>query len=325
MTADDWRRVTRRFPCPVCGGTGWCAVSTNGQLCLCMRTDSEWPAKRGMGGFFHRLSSNTTLPSARRTQRRPPVLAKKRGEISDWILDQLSLEQRHLDHLRGTQRRLRDEQVERRRYRTWPGFEGRAELALRAVKEFGAWMRGYPGFHLARGGRPAFVGAVGLLLPVADGENNTIAFQVRPDNLVVGKRIWLSSRGRRQGTGSGAPAHFSRPHCVRDEMSAYLVEGVLSADICSDALGSLCVGLSGKTNWRGVDAERLKSGLVERTIIALDEDQRGTALSSDTAQLAQHLSTHFEVQFARWDGTVAKGFDDCLASGAEFVISALWQ
>ncbi len=318
----NWRRVTRRHPCPICGRTGWCAVTDNGELCLCMRAESDWPAKDGMGGHFHRLAATLSVARPRLPRRKATAFdPRMRGTISAWILDRLALEEPHYEHLKGAQRRLTMEQIVRRRYRSWPGASERAELATQGVREFGAMMREYPGFYIDRNGLPALAGPEGLLLPVADDSGRVVAFQIRPDDATIGKRLWLSSAGRRSGTGSGAPAHFSYPAFVRDPFTAYVVEGVLSADICSDTLGAPCIGIAGKTNWRTLDPERLATSLVERIVIALDQDDPNVQISEEARDAGQFLGNHVQVQFASWDGNRAKGFDDCLIKKLRFAIS----
>ncbi len=315
----DWRRVTRHNPCPICGRSSWCAASSNGELCLCMRQASDWPAIGGMGGHFHRLTPDASVAVRQKVPARHTIFDPRlRGTISDWILSQLTLQQRHLDHLRGAQRRLNDEQVARRRYRTWPGREERIGLAERAATEFGALIREYPGFYTGRDDRAAFAGPDGLLLPVSDAQANVIGFQIRPNDPTLGKRVWLSSSVRRDGTGSAAPAHVSFPKHVSDPVTAYVVEGVLNADISSDLIGALCIGIAGKTNWRALDRRELSRGLIENVVVALDED--GDYDESNRHAIGEFLATSFRVRCARWDAPRAKGFDDLLNARGWFEI-----
>ena len=322
MTLGDWRRVTKRYPCPVCGGNGWCAVSSNGDVCLCMRTESDWPAKQGMGGHLHRLSMEQHIPSPpTRMPSRPLLPTRKRSEISDWILDQLSLRRVHLEHLRGTQRQLSDAQIERRRYRSWPGYDDRRHLALIAWNTFGEAMCGFPGFYVDDDTEPSFVGPLGLLLPIRKFDGDIAAFQVRPDAADYGKRLWLSSSDRWFGTGSAAPAHMSRPASGAYASTLYVVEGVLNADICSDRLGAVCVGLSGMTNWRSVDWRGTIAELhVMTVIVALDRDTGRSRVEQERTLLRDECSRYADTRIATWDGELAKGFDDALNGGLPFVI-----
>lgn len=315
----NWRRVTRRDPCPICGGAGWCAVSANGEVCLCMRTESDWPSNGAMGGHVHRLSGEARAPAWRTSvDVKSPLTPSTRREISEWLLDHLGLEEPHREHLTGAQRQLTDEQIEHRRYRSWPGRDERRRLAVRAHAMFGASMSGYPGYHTDRHRDSAFVGPEGLLLPVRDLDGNIAAFQVRPDSPSSGKRLWLSSSNRRNGAGSGAPSHVSAPRTRKNTREIYVVEGVLSADICSDRLGAVSIGLSGMTNWRSVNwLELIEAVGTTCVVIALDQDKDGHA-EQERYSLRAECGQHVETRIATWNGDLAKGLDDCLIAGLTF-------
>ncbi len=53
MSADGWRRVSRRHPCPVCDKPDWCLVSPDGSAAICARTES--PKRCGEAGHLHKL------------------------------------------------------------------------------------------------------------------------------------------------------------------------------------------------------------------------------------------------------------------------------
>jgi len=69
----DWIRVRRSKPCPICGKPDWCSISSDGQVIVCMRAESERPCKSG--GWFHRLSEPVRYkPEIRRKPK--PVLVE---------------------------------------------------------------------------------------------------------------------------------------------------------------------------------------------------------------------------------------------------------
>jgi hypothetical protein len=288
-----------------------------------MRVESDWPAQTGMGGHLHRLVAEPTAPPLPRPAHSGPIItAAQHGEIGEWILDQLDLLPEHLEHLKGPQRRFSDEQIERRGYRSWPELADRHGLAERAWAEFGTRMRGVPGFYVDVHRDAYFVGPQGLLLPVRDVEGNITAFQVRPDTPSRGKRLWLSSLGRRYGSGSGAPPHVSRPGSGRDVAMLYVVEGVLNADICSDQVGAVCLGLSGVTNWRNINWSVLINQFQATTvIIALDQDCDEGRAQTERTLLRDVCSEHVVTKMATWDGRLAKGLDDCLNADLRFTTS----
>jgi len=59
----DWRRVSKRQPCPVCGKPDWCAVATDGTAALCQRVESS--KRIGDGGWLHRLQNSSGQPRQR--------------------------------------------------------------------------------------------------------------------------------------------------------------------------------------------------------------------------------------------------------------------
>jgi len=70
--SNEWIRVTRRKPCPICQRPDWCSVSANGQVVVCMRAESEKPCRSG--GWFHRLSEPVRYkPEIRRKPKPVPV------------------------------------------------------------------------------------------------------------------------------------------------------------------------------------------------------------------------------------------------------------
>lgn len=66
----EWRRVSRREPCPICEHADWCGVSSDGAVCHCMRVSSDHPCPSG--GWFHFLVERPRRPTARHGPK-PPV------------------------------------------------------------------------------------------------------------------------------------------------------------------------------------------------------------------------------------------------------------
>ncbi len=53
LTTSKWIRVSRASPCPICRRPDWCGVAADGSAAICMRVESERPARNG--GWLHRL------------------------------------------------------------------------------------------------------------------------------------------------------------------------------------------------------------------------------------------------------------------------------
>ncbi len=71
----DWRRVSRREPCRICGKPQWCTIHANGSAC-CMRVESERPMKNG--GWLHK-SENPVQVTAN-----PRPRIQKPDKTIDW-------------------------------------------------------------------------------------------------------------------------------------------------------------------------------------------------------------------------------------------------
>lgn len=57
---DDFARVSRAYPCPICGKPDWCLVErgSHPDRALCARVPSTRPA--GQAGWIHLLGPSTT-------------------------------------------------------------------------------------------------------------------------------------------------------------------------------------------------------------------------------------------------------------------------
>lgn len=71
--AIPWRRVSQRHPCPICRKPDWCTVAPDGEVCCCMRVESDHVLRNG--GWLHRLKdqplSPVLLPPPRRLWQEP--------------------------------------------------------------------------------------------------------------------------------------------------------------------------------------------------------------------------------------------------------------
>jgi 5S rRNA maturation endonuclease (ribonuclease M5) len=67
----SWKRVTREFPCPICGKPDWCLVSADGSAAICARVQSPKPCGRSSAGWLH-LLSNEPVSRWRTVERSKP-------------------------------------------------------------------------------------------------------------------------------------------------------------------------------------------------------------------------------------------------------------
>lgn len=57
----DWARVSKSSPCPICGKRDWCCTSSDGYVALCMRNESERRLTNDAGefrGYIHQLKDD---------------------------------------------------------------------------------------------------------------------------------------------------------------------------------------------------------------------------------------------------------------------------
>lgn len=57
MAAEKMERVTRSKPCPICGHSDWCLVSTDGSAAICPRAEEGSLKKCGDAGYLHILEN----------------------------------------------------------------------------------------------------------------------------------------------------------------------------------------------------------------------------------------------------------------------------
>lgn len=80
--ARDWRRVSRREPCPACGRPDWCMVTGpvgDPTAAICPRVVSG--RRAGAGGYLHLLRRDGEYRSRRRTVRVPTLLGRDVSSI----------------------------------------------------------------------------------------------------------------------------------------------------------------------------------------------------------------------------------------------------
>lgn len=51
----EWKRVTRKHPCPICGKPDWCCYTADESVVLCMRVQNDHPSRGDAGGWVYRM------------------------------------------------------------------------------------------------------------------------------------------------------------------------------------------------------------------------------------------------------------------------------
>lgn len=63
LNESNYVRVRRDLPCPICGKPDWCSISSDGQICICMRVSEGCVLETKNNGFLHRLTDTDTTPA----------------------------------------------------------------------------------------------------------------------------------------------------------------------------------------------------------------------------------------------------------------------
>ena len=76
-------RVGRGYPCPICGKPDWCSVSSDGNICICMRVSEGSQQQTQNGGYLHRLTPES--PGLTDTDKTPaPGIPGIPGTLGSW-------------------------------------------------------------------------------------------------------------------------------------------------------------------------------------------------------------------------------------------------
>lgn len=321
MPLQSTRRVTRGEPCPVCESATWCLVARDGRYAVCMRVESDRPARGGLGGWVHRLRDTPSSGSARHSLPRPrPGNRMAPPERRDYVYRRLQEAARLSDKHREDMlvRGFAAGTTAKRGYRTLP-LSGRAKLARESHNGDAGCLAGVPGFYQADDGYWTLAGVPGLLIPCLSPTGRIRAYRVRPDDRNGGgKYRWFSSDQKRAGTGSGVHCHVARPLSgeLRDD-AVWVVEGEIKADLCAERLGAVVLSIPGVSTWvRALPdvAALLPDG--GRVVVALDADWReNPQVHAAVWGLCQAVpALGYETEVGLWDVT-HKGLDDLLAGG----------
>jgi len=170
------------------------------------------------------------------------------------FLEELTLEDEDRENLKA--RGFTDEAIESLGYKTFPAYEkGNYFEICRRMQADGISLKGIPGFYMSKKGDWTFAQLTkGVIMPCRDAANRIQALQIRKrDSLrrviegdLEAKCGWFSSKGRKNGCGSGAPVHFAcdwvwkgknfTPYFDQKKEGAKkgfaLTEGIMKADLC---------------------------------------------------------------------------------------------
>lgn len=320
----DWRDVSPRHRCQVCGADSWCQVHRTEPVVLCKRTASDREKQNAQGETFwvHRLDGATwsgpepePLTDAELNPARaaPDVL----DQVYRHLLAQLVLSDAHRAGL--ARRKLAPDAIAAGLYRTLP-IEGRARVARAVVERFGADVAAaVPGFvRVEKNGRSwwSVAGAAGLLVPAIDADGRVVAIKIRRDDATGGDRYRCMSSRHHGGSSALLAVHV--PPFEGDRTTVRVVEGELKAGACTALSGAWTVSVPGVSSWRLALPVLARLGAT-KVRVAFDADWRSNprverAMHELAAALQDALGPT-NVAIETWPEACGKGLDDVLAAG----------
>ena len=314
-----WVRVSRSFPCPVCGRPDWCSVSENGETVKCMRVASDSSKEDATGAtyFLHRMTDHVEVPShAPRAAAAPAELAGEgdRDRAYRALISRLQLVVGHQQDLR--RRGLSSEQLLTRGYRSWPPFARRREICEWVGRVTGGIdLRTVPGFVMGKfGGLTLAGGEDAYGIPCRDVEGRIVGMQLRHDRPELGSKYVFLLSTKHGGPSPGYLTHV--PLHTGSTAEVRVTEGFLKSDVATALGGVLTIGMSNCSAYRQLPP--ILTGLgVRRVALCPDADVRSNPLVSrgTLATAAALQGAGFEVSIEGWPPSCGKGIDDVLAGG----------
>ncbi|WP_163537261.1 DUF3854 domain-containing protein [Gracilibacillus sp. YIM 98692] len=178
-----------RISCPICGHVGGCMQHKDGEMVACIRTSSDRPFSKNsaLPSYLHFLNGDKKRRKIKsqevKARSEKKLAAGQLHEVYTVMLDKLALTDDHFGHLTSAKRRLNDDQIERRQYRSFPNKPW--NIVKEIQEEVNVPLKGVPGFFKANGKYGAFwsiAGRDGILIPYRNEKKQIVGFQYRIDN-----------------------------------------------------------------------------------------------------------------------------------------------
>lgn len=318
-TTSDFRRVTPRTPCPMCGNSRWCSfIGDWGVHCMRVEDGSRKPANGG--GWIHVLDGHepdwrelpsVSLPAPRRASIDADVI----DHVFQVLLTHCPLSSADREHLR--QRGLSDEQIVRHGYATWPDDSvARLRITSAVLGDLDQDPGGIvPGFIRHQTGT-TIVEMPGILIPFRDVQGRIAGLQVRMRHPRDGAKYRWFSAGDKDGSvgQNGHAVHVTQPAGSLRTSWAVITEGAIKANIVADHFGCRALAVAGVTNTANVVATIQQLENVTGVIIAYDADaDQNPHVAAAESKLASSCA-EAGLRVAQWQWPIGdgKGIDDLL-------------
>ncbi len=325
-----WVRTTRRYPCPVCGKSGYCEVSDDGKTAHCMRVPSGVPMRHRQGGWLHQLApsdNGVTIADFKASLLKTDPAEAEIKPLPSEMVNRINRAFLALCPLSDSHRQ----------YLTAAGvdpagcgslnYSEASTIARQLVKQFGEEIaRRHPVMLKVERGNArnywTIAGAAnGILFPAKSIKGEILGIQIRKDQPKGSedRYRWLSHAGL-----GGTPLTVFR--AVPGAASAHMVivtEGYKKASIAAKVWGCHAISLAGVAAYKETDLIHTLEELGATVVtLAFDQDKRhNLQVRSAEQRLLKLLAAGLpeaSFYFLNWPETAGKGLDDALAAAAEF-------
>lgn len=254
MANSQYKRVSRKRACRICGKSDWCSYTPNEKISFCARIieGADRVSRNGWGVFYHEKSlfGDEPVPFPRKLPPKKAELAPL--EIRDFVyrkLIELSPATNSKEIIDGPKGLRARKILDFENYGSLP--QSRAERAfiakqIRAFlnKQYPDYVRkrkssiaGLPGFWLDKTGKVQLwleknYSFPLMLIPYRDAKGLIQACQIRlMSKMVEGFRyVWLSTPEKSDGVSCGSPLHFASYNATLLAKPVLVTEGALKAE-----------------------------------------------------------------------------------------------
>ncbi|MDC3424275.1 DUF3854 domain-containing protein [Aquibacillus sp. 3ASR75-11] len=180
-----------RIACPICGHAGGCMQHKDGNAIACIRIESDryFSKNSSLPSYLHFLKGDKKRKKINDNLVESHQGEKKKGDLTlhnvyTAMLSYLDLDTDHYEHLTSHKRRLTDEQIDEREYRSFP--EKPWSIVKQMQQDYGLDnFKGVPGFYEEEGKYGKFWSLTsmnGILIPFRNYKKQIVGFQYRIDN-----------------------------------------------------------------------------------------------------------------------------------------------
>lgn len=339
--AVGYQRVSRRFPCRICGKTDWCSVTRDHRITFCARsaTDADRISSSGWGVYYREIRHVPppvyALQQNRPRSSRPNALAPI--EIRDKVYRKLIQFSPLGDHISLSSEEVISPDHYLSRYGMLPKSTLRRQEIAQSIDDElakdGGFFRvptGVPGFWRNLNGRLRAGGNYDydddlLLIPFIGSNGLIQACQLKAigaNSTTLSKYSWLSSIRQRDGTGPGTPLHHEGVVGFKGKMieTVLVTEGALKAATCQNFLPDrYVIGNSGVATSHQEIVRAARKKVLE---IAFDADcftnphvaRALASLIASRVREQEFLSCEKPTRILKWNKRF-KGIDDALIAG----------